>query len=197
MACLRFCRLPLESAACHGSRRTPAAEIARVLERLLAGEAFLARRRWREIWWGQMHLDLASGWQLQIAIDRDQLGALQSAQAPDGRDWVYGCQRDDWTLGPHSRIVEPVALLSPDQQQALELVLRQAICWPPPPGSCGWFVPMVDLEPSSQTQRGRRSPAHRAATRASRGALGRRSRSASPAPHFESETDMPVIQIHE
>ena len=63
---------------------------------------------------------------------RDQLGALLWAQAPDGRDWVYGCQRDDWTLGPDSRIVEPVALLEPEQRQHLERRLREAICWPAP-----------------------------------------------------------------
>ncbi|CAK6692532.1 hypothetical protein I1E95_04595 [Synechococcus sp. CBW1107] len=99
---------------------------------LLAGEAFLADRPWHEIWWGRMRLDLASGWQLQIAIERDQLGALLWARAADGRDWEFGCQRDDWTLGPDSRIVEPVALLELKHRQHLELRLREAICWPAP-----------------------------------------------------------------
>lgn len=137
------CLAPLEPASCHTSQRTTATEIVAVLERLLAGEAFLARRSWNEIWWGQMHLDLASGWQLQIAIERDQLGVLQWAQSPDGRDWLYGCQRDDWTLGPDSRIVEPVALLTPDQQRALEALLRQAICWPPPTLPVGLLLPLL------------------------------------------------------
>ena len=112
--------------------RCCAAEIQQTLLALLAGEAFLANRPWSEIWWGRMRLDLASGWQLEIAIDRDQLGALHWAQAPDGRDWVYGCQRDDWTLGPDSRIVEPVALLEPEQRQNLERRLQEAICWRAP-----------------------------------------------------------------
>jgi hypothetical protein len=99
---------------------------------LLAGEAFLADRPWSEIWWGRMRLDLASGWQLEIAIERDQLGTLLWARAADGRNWEFGCQRDDWTLGPDSRIVEPVALLEPEQRQHLERLLREAICWPAP-----------------------------------------------------------------
>ena len=99
---------------------------------LLAGEAFLADRPWSEIWWGRVRLDLASGWQLEIAIERDQLGTLLWARAADGRNWEFGCQRDDWTLGPDSRIVEPVALLEPEQRQHLERLLREAICWPAP-----------------------------------------------------------------
>jgi hypothetical protein len=51
-----------------------------------------------------MRLDLASGWQLQMDIDRDRLGALMWARSPDGRDWEYGCQRDDWTLGPDKQL---------------------------------------------------------------------------------------------
>jgi hypothetical protein len=77
-----------------------------------------------------MRLDLLSGWQLEIAIERDQLGALLWARAADGRQWEFGCQRDDWTLGPDSRIVEPVALLEPEQRQELERRMRDAICWP-------------------------------------------------------------------
>ena len=122
----------LASPALRHLSRCCAAEIQQALLALLTGEAFLADRPWSEIWWGRMRLDLASGWQLEIAIERDQLGALQWAQAPDRRDWVYGCQRDDWTLGPDSRIVEPVALLQPEQRQQLEQLLRGAICWPAP-----------------------------------------------------------------
>jgi hypothetical protein len=111
--------------------RCTAAEVAQVVLRLLDGEAFLAQRSWEEIWWGEMQLDLASGWQLQIAIERDQLGALLQARAPDGRCWEYGCERDDWTLGPASRIVEPLELLTAEQRRLLERLLRQAHCWPP------------------------------------------------------------------
>jgi len=112
--------------------RCCAAEIHAVLLELLGGQAFLARRSWQEIWWGRLHLDLADGWQLQIAVERGQLGALIWARSPDGRDWEIGCQRDDWGLGPDSRIVDPVALLEPLQQRQLERLLRGAICWPQP-----------------------------------------------------------------
>ena len=122
----------LASPALFPLSRCCAAEIQQALLAVLAGEAFLADKPWREIWWGQMRLDLASGWQLQIDIDRDRLGALMWARSPDGLDWDYGCQRDDWTLGPNSRIVEPVGLLEEEQRQALETVLRAAICWPAP-----------------------------------------------------------------
>ena len=97
----------LASPALHPLSRCCAAEIQQALRALLAGEAFLADRPWSEIWWGRMRLDLASGWQLEIAIERDQLGALLWAQAADGRDWVYGCQRDDWTLGPTAASSSP------------------------------------------------------------------------------------------
>lgn len=122
----------LASPALRQLSRCCAAEIQQALLALLAGEAFLADRPWHEIWWGRMRLDLASGWQLEIAIERDQLGTLLWARAADGRNWEFGCQRDDWTLGPDSRIVEPVALLEPEQRQHLERLLREAICWPAP-----------------------------------------------------------------
>ncbi|QNI70859.1 hypothetical protein CyaNS01_01728 [Cyanobium sp. NS01] len=138
----------LASPALRHLSRCCAAELQQALLALLAGEAFLADRPWSEIWWGRMRLDLASGWQLEIAIERDQLGALHWAQAPDGRDWVYGCQRDDWTLGPDSRIVEPVALLEPEQRQHLERRLREAICWPAPllPPDQAVFCGLVEPE---------------------------------------------------
>jgi hypothetical protein len=138
--------------------RCCAAEIKSALLALLAGEAFLARRSWQEIWWGRMHLDLARGWQVQIAIERDQLGALMWAQAPDGRDWVYGCQRDDWTLGPDSQIVEPVGLLDLEQRQQLERVLRNACCWPPPEIRCELVFPNSIWEPARSKRRMRPQP---------------------------------------
>lgn len=112
--------------------RCYASEIAAALERLIAGEAFLADRPWRQIWWGVMRLDLVSGWGLAIWIERDQLGACHSATAPDGRTWIYGCQRDDWTLGPQARTLDPVALLPVGSRQRLERQLRAACCWPAP-----------------------------------------------------------------
>lgn len=145
----------LASPALHRLSRCCAAEIQQALLAVLAGEAFLADKPWREIWWGRMRLDLASGWQLQIAIERDQLGALHWALAPDGRDWHHGCERNDWTLGPDSRIVEPVALLEPEQRQQLEQRLREASCWPPPQW-CGDLVVGIACGASSRPHRPRR-----------------------------------------
>ena len=172
----------LASPALHPLSRCSAAEIQQALRALLAGEAFLADRPWSEIWWGRMRLDLASGWQLEIAIERDQLGALHWAQAPDGRDWVYGCQRDDWTLGPDSRIVEPVALLKPEQRQQLEQLLRAAICWPAPLVSCGWVMPMGKVKPSPYARRKGRRPVHRPVTSAGQCTTGRASKTGAPTP---------------
>ena len=120
-----------------------ATEVAERLKLLAAGEAFLADRPWQQIWWGVMRLDLVSGWRLEIWIERDQLGSCQAAVAPDGRDWIHGCQRDDWTLGPDAKVLDPMALLSAPCRLALEQRLRAAICWPPP-ALCG-PAPLVSL----------------------------------------------------
>jgi hypothetical protein len=152
-------RLPwqwLASPALPTVSRCCAAEIKIALLALLAGEAFLARRSWQEIWWGRMQLDLASGWQLHFEIEHNQLSALQWARSPDRRDWQYGCQRDDWTLGPDSQIVEPVGLLNPEQRLQLERLLRGALCWPPPLVSSDWMVPMASVELSGHSRRGLR-----------------------------------------
>jgi hypothetical protein len=171
----------LASPALHPLSRCCAAEIQEALRALLAGEAFLADRPWSEIWWGRMRLDLASGWQLEITIDRDQLGALLWARAADGRNWEFGCQRDDWTLGPDSRIVEPVALLDPEQRLQLEQLLRGALCWPPPLVTCGWVVHMGNVEPSPYARRRGRRSVHRPVTKAGQGTSGRASKTGSAA----------------
>ncbi len=164
----------LASFALHPLSRCCAAEIQQALLAVLAGEAFLADRPWSEIWWGRMRLDLASGWQLGLEIERDQLGVLRWAQAPDGRDWLYGCQRDDWTLGPDSSVVEPVALLQPEQRPKLERLLRDAMCWPPPLGPSDWVVPLGSVEASRHARRGGRRPARPAVTSAGQGASEKR-----------------------
>ncbi len=172
----------LASSALHPLSRCCAAEIQQALLAVLAGEAFLADKPCIEIWWGRMQLDLASGWQLQIAFDRDRLEALMWARSPDGREWEYGCQHDDWTLGPDSRIVEPVALLEPEQRQQLERLLREAICWPAPLVTCGWVVPMGNVKPSPYARRGGRHQVHRPVTSAGRGQSARPPKTGSSAP---------------
>ncbi len=146
--------------------RTSAAEIHAAIERLLAGEAFLADRPWSEIWWGLMHLDLFSGWRIAIWIKRDALEFVQSATAPDGRNWIYGCQRDDWTLGPAARILEPLGLLSPWQRQALEARLRRACCWPAPEHlDGGWMPPLHRLQHPRPRRRASCKPRRTAAAK--------------------------------
>ncbi|WP_255143372.1 hypothetical protein [Synechococcus sp. EJ6-Ellesmere] len=146
--------------------RTSAAEIHAAIERLLAGEAFLANRPWSEIWWGLMHLDLFSGWRIAIWIKRDALGVCHAASAADGRNWLYGCQRDDWTLGPAARILEPLGLLSPRQRQALEARLRRACCWPAPAHlDGGWMPPLHQLQHPRPRRRASSKPGRTAAAK--------------------------------
>lgn len=148
--------------------RTTAAEIRVAIERLLAGEAFLADRPWSEIWWGLMQLDLVSGWRIAIWIERGDLGAVHAAAAPDGRDWIYGCQRDDWTLGPDAKILEPLGLLSAAQRQALEERLRRANCWPVAEHLHGcWTTPLHELQQRRPPRRASRPPRRTAAPRGS------------------------------
>ena len=139
--------------------RCCATEIAERLKLLAASEAFLADRPWQQIWWGVMRLDLVSGWRLEIWIERDQLGSCQAAMAPDGRDWIHGCQRDDWTLGPDAKVLDPMALISAPCRLALEQRLRAAICWPPP-ALCG-PAPLVSLADLQRVSSQGRSKARR------------------------------------
>ncbi|MEB3183173.1 MAG: hypothetical protein VKN15_02130 [Cyanobacteriota bacterium] len=130
-----------------GHPRCTASEIKAALERLLDGELFRADRSWKQIWWGLMHLQLRSGWRIAIWIERDALGTVDAATSPDGRDWIHGCQRDDWTLGPESKIVEPVALLQPEQRIQLARLLRNARCRPAPePAPGSWGLTLGQLE---------------------------------------------------
>jgi hypothetical protein len=71
----------------------------------------------------------ASGWWLMLQIDGDgQPVELHHAQAPSllVPPWTYGCQRDDWTLGPDSRVITPVELLTVEQREALRCRLERA-----------------------------------------------------------------------
>jgi len=70
-----------------------------------------------------------SGWWLVIRGDADgQPVELLHAQAPSllVPPWIYGGQRDDWTLGPESRVVTPVELLSDAQRDQLRHRLESA-----------------------------------------------------------------------
>lgn len=71
----------------------------------------------------------ASGWWL--IIRSDDHGApveLLHAQAPSllVPPWIYGGDRDDWTLGPESRVMTPVELLTVAQRDQLRRRLEAA-----------------------------------------------------------------------
>lgn len=71
----------------------------------------------------------ASGWWLLLQIDSSgEPVELHHAQAPSllVPPWTYGCQRDDWTLGPESRVMTPVELLTVEQREALRRRLEGA-----------------------------------------------------------------------
>lgn len=71
----------------------------------------------------------ASGWWLLLVTDdQGEPAQLTHAQPPSFLlpPWTYGCQRDDWTAGPHARVITPVALLTAGQRQALRERLEAA-----------------------------------------------------------------------
>ena len=120
--------------------RCRAEEVADQLRLVVAGLPFLAERPWQEIGWGLMRIELLTLWRIALLLKpKASAGGLDMgltwvdrAAAPDGRCWEYGCQRDDWTLGPDSRLVEPLEFLSAEQRLALTEELRHAVCWPEP-----------------------------------------------------------------
>ncbi len=125
--------------------RCRAEEVAGQLRLVVAGLPFLADRRWDGVGWGRMRIELLSLWRVELLLEPDRTGnqaqgrageivlsRVERADAPDGRCWDYGCQRDDWTLGPDSRLVEPLQFLSSDERRALDELLRDARCWPEP-----------------------------------------------------------------
>lgn len=74
-----------------------------------------------------------SGWWLMLRSD-DQGDPVEvlHAQPPSALvpPWIYGGQRDDWTLGPDARVVTPMELLTLEQRAQLRKRLEDA---PRPP----------------------------------------------------------------
>lgn len=71
----------------------------------------------------------SSGWWVVIQLDDEgQPVELTHAQPPSALvpPWTYGGHRDDWTLGPESRVITPVELLTAEQRAALQERLRCA-----------------------------------------------------------------------
>jgi len=125
--------------------RCRAEEVTEQLRLVVRGLPFLADRSWEEVGWGLMRIELLNLWRVELQLEQapvttaacpapapGMLRAVLWAGAPDGRCWEYGCQRDDWTLGPDSRPVEPLQFLSVGERNALEALLREARCWPEP-----------------------------------------------------------------
>jgi len=75
--------------------------------------------------WNTGAMVKVDGWVIQLVQDGEQLALTHRAVAPDGRTWSYGCERDDWSLGPDSTIIDPLLLLEPEERQALLEVLQQ------------------------------------------------------------------------
>jgi hypothetical protein len=70
---------------------------------------------------------------------------------------VYGCERDDWTLGPDSTIVDPLLLLEEDERQALVAVLQQQAA-PEPSGVFPMFAANAARQPEvAKTNRRKRA----------------------------------------
>ena len=122
--------------------RCRAEEVAEQLRLVVAGLPFLAERPWNAVGWGRMRIELLSLWRVELVLEPDPaavaerqekaLTGVDRADAPDGRCWEHGCQRDDGTLGPDSQLVEPLQFLSREERAALESLLRVARCWPDP-----------------------------------------------------------------
>ena len=149
--------------------RCRAEEVTAQLRLVLAGMPFLAERSWQEVGWGRMRIELLSLWRIELLLEPVggpgpgmalQLSLVARAGAPDGRSWVYGCQRDDWTLGPISRVVEPLQFLSAEEYSAFQALLRGARCWPEPI-SAEPQAPVVLLEERIRPKQRRRRQARR------------------------------------
>lgn len=103
--------------------RCCAAEVMQMLRLIAAGVADFKLAA--PVGWNTGALLKVDGWVIQLAQDGDELVLTHRAAAPDGRQWVYGCERDDWSLGPDSTIVDPLLLLEEEERQALVEVLQQ------------------------------------------------------------------------
>jgi hypothetical protein len=157
--------------------RCRAEEVADQLRLVVAGLPFLAERPWQEIGWGLMRIELLTLWRIALLLKPSGsaggldmgLAWVDRAAAPDGRCWEYGCQRDDWTLGPDSRLVEPLEFLSAEQRLALTEELRHAVCWPEPlaakPATAGGFATPLVLPLVLPDRIRSRRPPRRAAQR--------------------------------
>lgn len=156
--------------------RCRAEEVAEQLRLVVRGLPFLAARSWEEVGWGRMRIELLTLWRVDLLLEPGgnaaaatrssgdaALSLVTWAGAPDGRCWEYGCQRDDWTLGPDSRLVEPLQFLNGAERLELEQLLRAARCWPEPISAQAQplTAAVVGLEQRTGPRRQRRGHARR------------------------------------
>ena len=98
------------------------------------------------------------GWIIHLVLDGDALGFTHRADAADGRCWVYGCERDDWSLGPDSTIIDPLLLLEQQERGDLLEVLKAQ-----PARALVGVMPMTASRPAAQAAVVAAKRRHRAA----------------------------------
>lgn len=89
----------------------------------------------------------ANGWIIHLVLDGDALALTHRADAADGRCWVYGCERDDWSLGPNSTIIDPLLLLEQQERDELLEVLKAQ-----PTAPLTGVMPMTASRPAVQAE---------------------------------------------
>lgn len=65
-------------------------------------------------------------WVMVLETDEGELRRVLRFMAPDCSSWEWGCERDDWTLGPDSVVVDPLGMIEADTAAALVEALRCA-----------------------------------------------------------------------
>ena len=121
----------------------PAASVVAALLRLIAaGREAVELQPWAA---GCNRLvTCASGWWVVLEAGPDgAVAGCQQARPPSMLlpSWRRGCQRDDWTLGPESTVIDPVGMLSGEQLDQLRRRLENA---PAPPPEPEWWDPPWD-----------------------------------------------------
>jgi hypothetical protein len=143
-------------------RRAPAEHLAAALVLALADRAPLHLLSARPGPVAGVATILANGWRLALMVEQGRPTSCLFATGPGGESWEHGCQRNDWTLGPDSVLIDPLQLLTADEQLRLADRLRTL---PQPPGLpyCPIYLgPAMDqVAEEQQAKRKRRKPAGR------------------------------------
>jgi hypothetical protein len=100
-------------------------------------------------------------WQVAMDVRGGMLERVARAAGPGGVTWSHGCERDDWRRGPDSVLVEPLALLTAEERDALQRVVYRADVSPPAEGvwSPIFIGPPACVERSPPTKRRRKTKA--------------------------------------